>query len=293
MRSFVFKILIVAIPCLAFLGWIEWKLRSIPNDYTYKKEYLDTRSNEIEHLILGSSLSWRGIDPEFVGPNTYNASFSGQSLKYDAYLLSLYQDKLTSLKDVVITIYYPTFEFERNELLGNIDKFYSVYFDYGPPTVLFNLYNGTQITNQLRRYGEDPRAFIKSDSMGFRGEVAPLVGTIEENAKKMAYFHTADFPDVRKVNLEHLNKIISICKKSDANLYLVIHPANDYYRNGLDDLQTKRMRDICSSVEDENVHVLDLFESSEFSVEDFFDGIHLNENGAKKLSQLISKELNK
>lgn len=293
MKRFIIQVLCIAIPCLAFLGWIEWRLRSMPNDYTYKKAFLDERSDEIEHLILGSSLSWRGINPQLIGPNSYNAAFSGQSLKYDSFLLSKYKEQLTSLENVILTIFYPTFEFERNELLGNIEKYYSVYFDFGPPTVLFNLYNGVQIRKQFHKYAQDPNAFIHSDPLGFRSEVAPLVGTLQANAEKMAHFHTADFPKVRENNLDHLRTIVDMCASMNAHLYLVLYPANEWYRKHLDEQQIERMRTLTSGFKGEKVQVLDYFESNEFDDSDFFDGIHLNSKGAEQLSQLISKEINK
>ena len=84
----------------------EVVLRNIPNDYIYKKKYLDVYSNEIETLVLGSSHSFYGVNPAFFFKNTFNASHISQSFDYDLEILEKYDGYLGELKTVVIPISY-------------------------------------------------------------------------------------------------------------------------------------------------------------------------------------------
>ena len=59
-------------------------------------------------------------------------------------------------------------------------------------------------------------------------------------------------------------------------------------------LMLKTYRDFASN--NDNVYFLEFYDDKNFSINDFHDGDHLNENGAKKLSKLIDeiiKDINK
>ena len=65
----------------------ELLLRNIPNDYSFKKNYLNTKSNSIEVLFLGSSHIYYGINPEYISRNSFNGSHISQSLNFDLEIL--------------------------------------------------------------------------------------------------------------------------------------------------------------------------------------------------------------
>ena len=58
---------------IAFIP-MEILLENIPNDYSFKKEYLDENSDSIEILVLGSSHSYYGINPIYFHLRAFNAS---------------------------------------------------------------------------------------------------------------------------------------------------------------------------------------------------------------------------
>ena len=57
MKKFILKTTTLVIPIIALAIGLEISLRNIPNSYSYKKEYLDKHSEELEILFLGSSHS--------------------------------------------------------------------------------------------------------------------------------------------------------------------------------------------------------------------------------------------
>ncbi|MDR2410253.1 MAG: hypothetical protein LBE13_19380 [Bacteroidales bacterium] len=87
MRKFIVRTFLYLLPVLLFLILLEILLRNIPNDYSYKKKYLDTQFCNIETLILGNSHSFYGIDPVYFSTNTFNAAHVSQSLDYDYEIL--------------------------------------------------------------------------------------------------------------------------------------------------------------------------------------------------------------
>src|SRR5690606_14956820 len=96
------QLLIFSIPILLSLLFLEVFVRQIPNDYSYKRDYLDKNANLVETLFLGNSHIYFGINPEHMGPNTFNGAHISQSLDYDYKILSKYQDRWKELKFIII-----------------------------------------------------------------------------------------------------------------------------------------------------------------------------------------------
>ena len=85
---------------------LEIILRIIPNDYKLKKDYIRTKGDKIENLILGSSHTYKGIKPDYFLPNSFNLAYSSQSLMFDKIILEKYINDLKNLKRVIIPISY-------------------------------------------------------------------------------------------------------------------------------------------------------------------------------------------
>lgn len=85
---------------------LEYFLQNIPNVYSYKKDYLNKYSKEIQILILGNSHTYLGIDPIYFTQNTFNAGYVNQSLYYDFEILNKHKENLDELKIIVIPISY-------------------------------------------------------------------------------------------------------------------------------------------------------------------------------------------
>ena len=86
MSKFIKKVLIFSTPIIIFIILMEVLLREIPNDYSYKKNYLDTHSSEIETLFLGSSHTYYGVNPEFIKSNSFKISQKKRNLCHAALL---------------------------------------------------------------------------------------------------------------------------------------------------------------------------------------------------------------
>jgi hypothetical protein len=106
MKKNIKYVLLFLLPIIIIGVSLEILLRNIPNNYQYKKEFLDKYSDSIRVLFLGSSGAFYGIDPAYCSPKSYNASQVSQSLDYDLETLKKYRNNWSNLKCIAIPINY-------------------------------------------------------------------------------------------------------------------------------------------------------------------------------------------
>lgn len=90
------RLIIFLLPILLGLCVLESFLRAIPNDYSYKKKYLDENAEDLELLILGNSHYYRGILAEDLNINSFNAAYVSQSLNLDFLIFNMAHIKIDS-----------------------------------------------------------------------------------------------------------------------------------------------------------------------------------------------------
>jgi len=76
-----------AIPIFFAMFFYERVLREIPNNYSYKKEYLDKNASQVEILFLGSSHIFFGINPKYMTRKTFSGAHNSQLLTFDLAIL--------------------------------------------------------------------------------------------------------------------------------------------------------------------------------------------------------------
>jgi hypothetical protein len=301
MRKFNSKILLFLSPILLISILMEFSLRSIPNDYSYKKEYLDTYSNEIETLILGSSHSYRGINPIYFTNNCFNASYVSQSLNYDYEILRKYDNNFSNLKTVVLSIsYFSLFTKMEQGLEAWRVKNYVIY--YG-----INISNSiTDFTEIMsNRFGANLQRLVSYYLYSEGNMHCSKFGwgipnkfentrNLEGTGKTAAQRHTVKDYKYLKENILTLNSIIEFCKKHNVKLILYTPPAYITYRQNLNKEQLRITLNLTYEIanSNENCSYLNLLEDTSFISTDFLDADHLNEDGAKKLSNLLNAYIN-
>ncbi|MDQ3815847.1 MAG: hypothetical protein M3347_18215 [Armatimonadota bacterium] len=106
MRKFFVKTLIFLCPFAVLLGCFERGLSSVENTYTFKKQLLESKSSDLQVLVLGSSHSYHGINPQRFSEKAFNMAMLSQDYYYDCQLLSAYLDRMPNLKLVLIEVSY-------------------------------------------------------------------------------------------------------------------------------------------------------------------------------------------
>ena len=125
MKRFLQDIGLFAIVALIFFGALEWGAESIPNSYTYKREYIEQHGAEIQTLILGSSNAYDGLNPS-VMPQAFNLANSSQTLEDDYRLLERYIDDIDSLQTVIVGLGYHSLGAVTED---NRRTYYTIYMD--------------------------------------------------------------------------------------------------------------------------------------------------------------------
>lgn len=302
MKRFWITIILFFVPVLIGLSILEIGMRSVPNDYKYKKDWLDKNASRMHIWILGSSHEVYGISPKYFSKCAFNSAHVSQSLKYDAFIFNKYIDHTDSLEWVVLPISYFS-------LLSNIEggiedwrvKNYCIYYDC--PYHMFNpLYcseifgNPLPIVRQYQRvrsYWCEGKDDVNCDSLGF--DLSYAKENREEwymNGEKRAQMHTADISEHQQTirnNIRYAEDIIATCAAKNVDVLLLTTPTCYTYYNNVDSLQYNLMLQTCEKLDSSytNVHYLNLFQDSRFVLEDFFDGDHLVIEGAVKLTHIL------
>ena len=308
MRRFIIKIILIFFPIFLSGIFLEFLLRTIPNDYKFKKEYLDKNASAIETLILGSSHSYFGLNPDYFSSKTFNASHVSQSLNYDLEIVRKYQDKFQNLKTIILPIsYFSLFgkleESSESWRLKSYNIYYGMYssislMDYSE--VLSNRFDVN--IERIVSYYKHGDSALSCSKLGWGLTYnSKNAKNLIETAKTAAKRHTKDninSEESQKTfneNILILNAIIQWCEKNNVNVMFLTLPAFETYRHELNHEQLQitinTISEICSK--HENCIYENLLSDPNFVATDFYDADHLSEIGAKKISILINERINK
>lgn len=298
MKRFLIQVIfIIFLPTMCVLGVCENILRSIPNDYSYKHDWLIKNSNSIKILNFGSSHGYYGIRPEFFSKPAFNLAFVSQSLKYDKFLYEKYATACDSLEYVVLPISYSSFR-------SNLDKSkewwrikgYCIYMgcDYYGVNPKYNL----EITSKEKK-SQLKDAFLQQlnyrtcDTLGFCTNYKKEYRAQDWQSTGLTACtrHSKGKKENIKTNLQYLEWIIQDCQKRNINVILLTTPTFHTYYDVLNQEQVTEREEICNKLVKKysNVTFLDWLKHEQFNEDDFFDADHLNEYGAEKLTKMLDE----
>ena len=302
-KKFLFKFIRFVTPMVLLILFIEQQYRSIPNDYTYKSEYLQNQGGQIEVLALGGSHNYRGIDPDLFDKKGFNAAMVSQSINIDYFILKKYKDQLTNLQYVIIPISYPTLTTTMEESRESWRKYrYIHYMGYDELTLkdMFSINRylaisqetGISIIKNLYRYWFHGRNFrdCQPNGWGKSGSYTPQ--NLEYLAKEAAQRHEDHSFDMSE-NMKYLNGLIRLSREGNYKLLLITTPATKYYTESLNDKKWSMIMHTCDSIAKNHAHVkyFNLLYDSTFTDSLFLDGDHLNSEGAQLLTRKLNEKI--
>jgi hypothetical protein len=276
---------------------MEFLLRDIPNDYKLKKEFLDKHSDNIEILCLGSSHGYYDINPVYFSKNSFNGSHISQSIDYDLQILEKYQNKLNSLKYILLPISYGTLYSNLNRGMESWRvKNYSLYYNIRTPNNIKDysevLSNNCSVNiKRLYSYYIKKKQEITSSELGFGLDYSSsnqqdLIKTGITAAKR----HTHKDDLLFNENIDNLRSIIQLAQKNKSVVILFTPPAYYTYREKLVPDQLEKTVNAVTKIAKEynNVIYKNYMHDKMFIESDFYDADHLNEIGAEKLTKLLN-----
>ena len=302
MKRFILKILLLLLPVAVLAVSMEYLLRQIPNDYTYKKNYLDKHSEEIQLLILGSSEVYFGINPEYFSQNTFNASHVSQSLDLDFEIYKKYQNRFNDLKIVILSISYHTLwrMLKSGEESWRV-KNYAIYYGIDTKTLTdrSELLNGKLGVNiqRLYNYYFEKKNYIPCSELGWgTAYKSEIINDLEEAARAAVLRHTYKdlySPENKKLfteNMEILSSLAESCNQKNTKIIFLTTPTYSAYREKLNKEQLNKMFETMNDfvTKHNNCQYINWLDNPDFAMEDFYDADHLNEKGAKKLSEKLA-----
>lgn len=298
MKRFLIQILFIYVfPISIVFGYMELKLRDVPNDYKYKHEWMTKNSSRVQLLSLGSSHAYYGIKPECFSIPAYNLSFVSQSLKYDKYLYDTYAVLCDSLQYIIFPISYFSM---RSDLETSIEgwrtKGYCIYmgceFHKNEPFYNLEIMSKDKLLS-ITDVIFDETSFISCDSLGYGTSYK-----MENRNKDWHYTgviasarHTYSSQKYVNENIQHIQGIIDDCGKRNIKVILLTTPTYHTYVELLDSAQLMEMEDVCNQFAEQYEHVvyLNWLKHESFTEDDFYDADHLNEYGAEKLTRMLDE----
>ena len=304
MKIFFIKALYLLLPILLILVYVEYNLGKIQNVYNYKRNCLEAQLDSIEVLVLGSSESFNGINPEYFTLHGYNAGNFSQTFYYDKQIALKYVKKIPKLKYVIIPVSY--FSFNAQLVDGNeawrsyyyfqywgidfpeLDRYdskrYSKILLYTPLKALTYILKGfnVNLVKGMTRNGFLPldttnNNIYINDSLGFK-----KVKTHEK------YICESRF----KENNHELQSLVTELKKHNITPILITLPVlNTYYKFVNKDILKRNHDWIISICEEYEILYFDYFTDSRFVQRDFHDNNHMNFIGASKFSKIVNDEI--
>lgn len=257
MKRFIKDILLFLMVLIAVFGSQEWIAESIPNSYTYKREYMEHHHAQIRTLILGSSYAYDGLSPKVL-PNAFNLANSSQTPEDDYRLLARYIGSMDSLRTVILGIGYGTL---ADGAETHRRTYYTIYMDLYPRWPLnrnsFEIFNPELLTKKIIKYALS-RDVTRCDSLGQRlghdaaaaaqgaelwnKDIAALVANdrIDVAHSQQAIAHTTGYID----------SIASLCAAHDVRLVLVVMPSQEEYRQLLPPEQIAAMDRLLAHLRD-------------------------------------------
>ena len=180
MKRFLRNIALFLLPLLIIALVMEFVAESIPNSYTYKRDYLKQHGAEIQTLILGSSNAYDGLNPSVL-LDAFNLANSSQTLEDDYRLLAKYIDSMDSLQMVIVGLGYHSLGATTED---NRRTYYTIYMDLYPRWPIskysFEICNPEMLVKKIIKYAVS-RDVTRCDSLGQR--VGHTLEAVESGAE--------------------------------------------------------------------------------------------------------------
>jgi hypothetical protein len=303
-RKFVFKILLFALPLLAFVLYAEIGLSFIPTSYSVLQKNFYLYQKKVEVLIVGNSESQLGVAPKyFQSYKGYNLSNVSQPIYVSSKLVMNNLEKMDSLKMVVFSVgpisFFGTTKGHTEQWR---EKFYYHYWglepEYGDVKYTWNFKTGIYNFKTIASYA----------LQGFYNIPVPYIDNIDTTGWERGYLENSDellTPEVGKeiaeihlsnvefgYNRKNMGYIIDLnkaLKEKGVKLILIQIPKSKYYIDNIPAELVMRNDQLLDSLyAAEGIPYYNFRDNPQFKDSDFRDVNHLNYIGAKKFSIMLS-----
>lgn len=294
MRKYIRQTLLFLLLVAVGATGIELFLRSIPNPYRYKDEWLHA-NHRPQTLILGNSHNYYAVTPSLLGGQAFNAANVSQRFDQDLYLLQRYTDANPSIRRVVINVDFsnlfdPPLAEEEPFRLTYYHLYMAMPIDWHQWQSRIELGNIAAARKKFSNFLGHKA--ISYDSLGW--------GTGYQLALRSPYpFSKADCrrraKDLRceneddyHHNVHTLMQIVMACRHKGLRLFVVSTPVHPAYYACVAKGDKDRLRKTTNALGKYSfVRYMDFSQDVLMNDSDFFDCDHLSDSGASKFSRQL------
>jgi hypothetical protein len=301
-RVLILKTFILLAPFALALGFVEYRLRRIPNSYSRAKASLEAELPSLELIVLGSSHAECAFDIAHLPIPSFNLAHGSQSLYYDAKLIEQYAPRAPNLQIVIFTFSYFSFESRLDRTIESWRSgFYRQVFGINPENgeramalIDFSyiaLYSPNTAYALVLKNLIHPG--IDSDTGAERMNAAGGEGLTDEFGMRRVRFHDAGMsPEVAAYNKDVLKSACRMLKERGIRVDFVSTPVHATYFRHLNAAAYTRMQADAREVAQAcGVEYRNYMTDARFDSEDFLNSDHLNARGAEKFSVIVSSEV--
>lgn len=303
MKTFLFKAALFFLPFLAIIP-IELSVRN--NTYKLKAEYVKTFKDSIEILILGSSQTNKGLNPEDLDFIVAPLANDGSTLNLDYLLFERYFDQLPNLKFVMFELSYHALEDSKPN-------------DWNKNHLFYNYY-------KINNYGKEPplseKFLVTSNPKLYLMRYFTPVSKLEDSKfndvgfilNSTSRFHKYDYDSVRisessqqeymegrhqKIDLENFKNNVNLmdnaiekCLNQGVKVILLSPPKHYLYNQNMREEKLERRDKFFDKYKNRNgVYIWNYERLYENRTEWFLNEDHLNPEGAKIFASDLNKRL--
>jgi glycosyltransferase involved in cell wall biosynthesis len=266
------------------------KRQLIIEGFDHKIQDLMTKNN-IELIVTGMSYAEVGIDEKVFAENTFNFALASQDIFYDYQVLKYvlqFKNIKNSLKHVILNLAYFAFDYDMSRKISR-NRVHR-YFDYFNTTNNNNDVLSVKLLDAEYVKKMDRNSYIKMTHKKLKNKMDK--STMKQTKNYARYHSNMKHDSIAKENKKIFKKYLDLLKKHDINPTIVVFPVTNYYYDNFSYAMKKRFYKVINEFKEEyNFRVLDYFDTDLLEYKHFWDGSHLNKDGANKFSKILRKEI--
>lgn len=306
MKKFIHNITILGILLLIISVAIEFLLFLRPNEYSYKRKYVEEHINDISCLLLGNSHIVHALKPNILGDGVFNMAIEGRPLVYDVEIAKRYVPKMNQLNTIIIPFEYIEFYLGREKANPNEMKKPSG--RQGTYKCMHYKYMGIRVdgfwywSELLNSKFDYMSRFLKNDK---EARVCDSLGYVKSDlSKRNKHWKNRSLPKIVDTTIDadrekqallykRYRTLAELAKNQGAKLILLSTPMYETYNNSINPVVKKEMDSFVANLKQKypNVEYYDYSADERFVDEDFFDSSHLTDIGANKFSKIVKEEI--
>ena len=308
MKRFLKKILVFSVIVMAIFVAYELLLLLVPNEFSYKKGYIEKHKDELRILVLGNSHLADCVDCSLLGEGAFNAAQPGRSVYYDLQLLKEYIGQMPKLECVVMPYsydyqYWGHLHEEKHEAKFNTYRCMNLKY-MGYTYLDGEWWHWSEILNS--NYDHCGRLFgslykplsdlTMCDSLGI--ELDASYDTRGDDWMLKQLPETTPLPDSTEQRLNYqdnvkiYSEIVTLARDHHMRLIFLAMPIYKTARERVSQQRLDEMNEFVAMLKRINpdIEFYDFIDDPRFVEQDYYNSIHLNNTyGARKFTPLLKE----